>query len=189
MIYDAGEHVKEVFAQFGLAYYLSGVFEAGLVVTLLYLEFLSEQKAEFERKGRKHFDRARFQAELDVFMQRQHAKTLGPLIKRLHDLTGLDDALRDAITSAKTRRNFIAHHFFREHAENFMNRQGRDKMIVELKEAQEIFDTAEKTISDHIVPRMHKSLGIRADVFKERVKDYMESVPRDVPSDDGDPEF
>jgi hypothetical protein len=43
-----------------------------------------------KRHGRKGFDRAKYEAEFDAFMNRQHAQTLGNLIKRTEGLANMD---------------------------------------------------------------------------------------------------
>ena len=69
MTYDSDEPTKEVFAHFGLAFYLSGVFEAALTYALLTLDFLSAQTEEIQRNGKANFDRPKFEAEFDKFWQ------------------------------------------------------------------------------------------------------------------------
>jgi hypothetical protein len=39
-------------------------------------------------------------------------------------------------------------HFFRERAETFMSREGREKMIEELKNAQKLFDAADERLTE-----------------------------------------
>ena len=75
--YDEGEHIKEVFAYFGSAYYMANVFETGLALAVLVLDFLTEVTETAKRQGMKGFDRARYEAEFDAFMKRQHAKSSG----------------------------------------------------------------------------------------------------------------
>lgn len=146
MSYDEGEHVKEVFAHFGLAYYLAGVFEVGLTHALLTLDFLHKQADEIKRVGQCGFDRTKYEAEFDAFYAEQETKTLGKLVKRLHELSDTDDALRDLIAEAKERRDFLAHHFWRERSEEFIRRSGRDNMLAELQEAQQLFQNADRAI-------------------------------------------
>lgn len=175
MSYDEGEHVKEVFAHFGLAYYLSGVFETGLAIALLTLDFLTKQKAELQRVGKKDFNRSKFEAEFDAFLDSQHAKTLGNLIKRIRELTDANDALKALLTTTKGRRDFLAHHFFRERAEDFGRRNGRNRMLAELKEAQELFEAADRQLTAHMHPIL-TGLGMPVDVIEAHIREYIRSV-------------
>jgi hypothetical protein len=45
-LYDEGEHYKEVYAHFGLAYYMAGVFESGLANAILQLDYLTKVAEE-----------------------------------------------------------------------------------------------------------------------------------------------
>ena len=178
MTYDTGEHVKEVFAHFGRAYYLAGVFEIALANALLYLDFLRELKVKIQCGGMKNFDRPSYEAEFDQFMKQQHAKTVGNLIKRVHELTDMDEPLKVYITTAKVRRDFLAHHFFREHAEDFARRGGRDKMLAELYDAQELFESAARKITDYLDP-IGEQVGMPPALVEAYTKEYLESFEDD----------
>lgn len=173
--YDESEHCKAVYAHFGLAYYLSSVLETGVALTLLTAEFLIQQKAEIEPKGRKHFDRNRFEFEYDAFLHRQHAQTLGNLIKRMQQLTNVPDALKAELVRVKECRDFLAHHFFRERAEKFVTRRGRDKMIDELQKAQKLFDAADVAVSKFRKPIQEK-IGLSENVLRTHMERYIRSV-------------
>ena len=172
MSYDHDEHTKEVFAHFGLAYYLSGVFEAAITNALLQLDFLAEQRAEVIRNGPHTFDRTIFEQEFDAFMERHYAKTLGNLIKRVYELADMDNPLKEAIAAAKSRRDFLAHHFFRIHAEDFARRKGRDKMLEELKAAQGTFESVDKQIDAYMKPIMTQ-LGMKPEVIEAYTDRYI----------------
>ncbi len=178
MSYDEGEHVKEVFAHFGLAYYLSGVFEAGITNALLQLDFLTQQKAEFVKKERHQFDRTRFEREFDAFMERHYAKTLGNLVKRVYELADMDEFFKEAIAAAKEQRDFIAHHFFRVHAEDFARQKGRDKMLKDLKEAQATFEAIDHRIEAYMRPVMEK-LGMRPEIVDSYIQRYIKAAHDD----------
>ncbi len=176
--YDASEHTKNVYAHFGLAYYLSGVFETGLALAILKADFLSKEKSEIDKRGNKHFDRVRFEADFDKFLRDQHALTLGTLIKRMQQLTTIPEGLKVQLGRAKERRNFLAHHFFRERAEEFMTRRGRDKMLAELGDDQKLFETVDEAVTEFVKP-FWKSLGIGEKVIQGYVQRYMSSLPKE----------
>jgi hypothetical protein len=102
---DKGEHVKEVYARFGLAVYCVQVLEHGLVNAFLVLKLIP---------SRRHLARSReeWEAEVDAFMDRHFEATMGRMMKNLRDVTRteLENPLHDALR----RRNWLIHDFFRE---------------------------------------------------------------------------
>lgn len=146
MNYNEGEHVREVFAYFGRAYYVAGVLETGLAIALLQINFLARVRDQYLADQGKSFDRAAYEAEFDRFIEDQHAQTLGNLIKRVSALPDLSDDLKARLREAKKRRDFLSHHYFRERAVEFSSRAGRDKMIVELHETGNMFESLDREV-------------------------------------------
>jgi hypothetical protein len=176
--YDEGEHHKEVYAHFGLAYYMANVFETGLALAVLQLDFLTEVMESLKRQGRKGFDSVKYEADFDTFMNRQHAQTLGNLIKRVQGLADMDASLKDLIAEAKERRDFVAHHFFRERSEGFASRRGRDKMIVELQSARDLFSAADRAVTKFMEPRLNR-LGMSNEIIEAHTAKYLHSLASD----------
>lgn len=131
--YDEGEHVKEVFAYFGRAYYAANCLETGLAMAMLYVDFLAKVSEDFRRDSGKAFDRNKYEADFDAFLANQHAQVLGSLIKRVNAARSLSDDLKSKVTLANHRRNFLSHHFWRERAVEFSHGRGRDQLIEELR--------------------------------------------------------
>jgi hypothetical protein len=173
--YDKGEHVKEVFAYFGRAYYIANVFEAGLALAVVQLDFLTEVLETVKRTGLKSFDRTSYENEFDAFINRQHAQTLGNLIKRVQSLADMDMSLKDLIAEAKKRRDFVAHHFFRERSEAFVTRCGRDEMIHELEIAHELFFAADRALAKFMEPHLNR-LGMNNTMIEAHTAKYLESL-------------
>jgi hypothetical protein len=143
------EQVKTVYAHFGLALYLAQVLEHGLANALMWAELLP-------RRAGKPVSRKQWETEFDLFMNQQFEKTLGRLIRGLGKAASVSADLEDILTDALKTRNFLAHHFFRERAESFMSRDGRDKMIEELERAQRLFDFAEVQLTEVAKPLREK---------------------------------
>ena len=154
-----------MYAHFGLAYYMANVFETGLALAVLQLDFLTEVMESLKRQGRKGFDRVKYEADFDAFMNRQHAQTPGNLIKRVQGLADMDASLKDLIAEAKERRDFVAHHFFRERSKGFASRRGRDKMIVELQSARDLFSAADRAATKFMEPRLNQ-LGMSNEIIQ-----------------------
>ena len=154
--YDSGEHIKTTFAHFGRAFYAANVFESGLQIAIMLLEFFAEQEAKFRREGKNNFNRERYEAEFDAFFARQFAQSLGNLIKRAQSLAAMPDDLKARISHVKQRRDFLAHHFFRERAIEFGSRAGRDGMIDELERDHDLFHDADRELHDFLEPHRRR---------------------------------
>jgi hypothetical protein len=154
--YDDGEHIKELFAYFGRAYYMANVFETGLAIAVLNLDFLTETANKIRQNGKTRFDRSAYEAEFDDFMNQQHAKTLGNLIKRLNELIEIGEPMKSLLSESKSKRDFFAHHFFRERSEAFVSRTGRDSMIEELERAHDLFKSADRALQELIEPYLER---------------------------------
>lgn len=156
--YDAGEHVKETFAHFGRAYYMANVFEAGLAIALMQLDFLAEVKRKFIASDKKDFDRKQYETDFDNFMDRQHAQSLGNLLKSAKRFNEIPSDFHAELLELKKQRDFLAHHFFRERSVEFISRRGKDSMISELEAAHEIFIRADRAL-DKIMEPVRRQLG------------------------------
>lgn len=176
--YDEGEHVKEVFAYFGRAYYMSSVFETGLQLAVLHLDFLTEVSRRLQTTGLKNFDRPQYEAEFNAFMAQQEALTLGKLIKRFRALAFPPDSFQLRIDVVKGKRDLLAHHYFRERSVEFAQRRGRDKMIEELDEATNLFKSVDRELTQFMEP-VRARLGIRKDVLEAYEKEFFESIKDD----------
>lgn len=132
------EQTKEVYAHYGLAMYLAQCLEHGIVNALVILRL--PEKEKYTRQ------------DIDEFMDGKFQKTLGTLIKHLKsEITPLPD-LEPLLTEALNRRNFLAHHYFRERAEKFVTRDGRSNMLHEIRSDQQLFENADNVLSKVMVP-------------------------------------
>lgn len=171
MAYDEGEHVKEVFAHFGRAYYEAGVLETGLAIALMEIAFLSRVRDQYLVDRGRSFDRTQYEAEFDRFMESQHAQTLGNLIKRVSALPELSDNLKERLRAAKKRRDFLGHHYFRERAVEFSNRAGRDKMIAELLNDGDMFEAIDRDLYAELAP-IREKLGMGGEKFQKYLAQF-----------------
>jgi hypothetical protein len=175
MMYDEGEHVKEVFAYFGRAIYAASCVETGLVHALLYLDYLSSVEAEIRRTKGKGFDRQKYEANFDAFMEHHFAQTLGNLIKKVNSVANMDKELKDRIATAKKRRDFLVHHYWRERAEEFATRDGRAKMIDELNADGDTFELLDEDVNRAMKPA-RQAVGISDEVLKAYTDKFIERV-------------
>jgi len=115
------DEAKELYAHFGRAFYHSNVLEHGVVNAIYVLDVLkkregAETRDEWEALADKHF--------IGSF-----AKTLGRLKNELTQHRERSLTLASIITDlgkCVKERNFLAHHFWREHATHWFTRKGRE---------------------------------------------------------------
>ncbi|QJR19116.1 hypothetical protein [Pelagibacterium halotolerans] len=179
--YDEGGHVKDTFAYFGRAYFMANAFEAGLAIASMILGFLAEEKAKLASGERKEFDQDQYEKDFDAYMARQHAQTLGNLIKNVSRFPALGNDFLSLLPEVKAKRDFLAHHFFRVRAVPFASRHGRDRMIQELRDMEEIFERADSMLTKLMKPHYleigldeSRSRAIQATLLRE----YAESNER-----------
>lgn len=156
--HDEDEHVKEVYARFGLAVYFAQVLEHGLVNALVILDLIP---------SRRHLARSRDQwgAEVDAFMDRHFQATMGRMMKNLRDMTQVDADLEQLLHDALNKRNWLVHDFFRERATQFMSAEGRGQMLREVAECRDLFQSADKAL-EAIVEPLRKKAGITDELLE-----------------------
>ena len=135
---DEDEHTKETYAHFGLAVYLAQVLEHGLVNALVILKLPERNRLT--------------RTDIDAFMDKRFENTLGRLISDLRQVTSVPEELDTFLSRALRKRNWLCHHYFRVRAVELMTAAGRDAMIAELKEAQELFMQADTLLSETVQP-------------------------------------
>ncbi len=168
----ADEHVKTVYAHYGLAFYLAQSLEHGLANAFVYVDL-------FARKARTVRTSEEWTAEFDSLMGRNFEQTLGRLIRDLREATAVPPELQAKLSQALTRRNWLSHHFFRERAEEFVSARGRDSMIRELEEAQVLFQAAEDLLDQTIKP-MREKHGFTDERLEKLYTDYVSKIEHDL---------
>lgn len=169
-----------MFAHFGAAFYLMNCFEHGLAIALMYVEFLMEQLAKLKKDGKEKFDRTKYEDEFDVFFEIAFSQTTGNLLRRLERQLTISDQLKEDIRRAKQRRDFLAHHFFRDRAEQILTRKGLDTMIGELVCDQDLFRRVDEGLQDATA-----SVRARLGVKDEWLENHFQHVLQQVLSKDG----
>lgn len=136
------EAAKEVYAQFGLAYYLAECLHAQLGITYAYLGFRSPTDATRPRVEEK--------------LQRASRMTMGPLIEVIKEHA---PACRNALDRALTWRNRLAHGFWYDRIPLLYTDQGIPQVLAELEEAKAALGEADRQLSAFCEP-LHARLGI-----------------------------
>ena len=170
--HDEGEHVKEVYARFGLAVYCAQVLEHGLVNALLILALIP---------SRRHRARSRdeWEAAVDAFMNRHFQTTMGRMMKAIRDVTAVPSDVETLLGDALTRRNWLAHDFFRDRAREFMSIPGREQMLREVDECRACFEAADKRL-DEIIRPLRVKAGITDELLAQEYQLMMTGRKDDV---------
>lgn len=155
------EHVKEVYARFGLALYFAQVLEHGLVNALVILNLIPSQR---------HLSRSRDEwgAEVDLFMDRHFQTTMGRMMRSLRDAVQVDADLEQLLHDALNKRNWLVHDFFREWAVEFMSATGRERMLSEVDGCRDLFKSADNRLEATLGP-LRTKVGISDELW---VREY-----------------
>jgi leucyl-tRNA synthetase len=167
--------IKEVFAWFGRAIYMANVVEVELAHTLLQIDFMTKVRDNFVRSKAKNFDRKKYEKDFDNFLKEQFSKTMGDLKKEVAKVSDFDEKLKERISAATTRRNFLAHYYWRERNERLITEDGRKEMIDELSRDVCVFERLAHDILEATKP-VRKKLGIREATLNALVEKRLADV-------------
>jgi hypothetical protein len=163
--------IVEVFARFGRAMYMANVVDDSLVRTLMQVNFMKTKEAFIKAQGN-GYDRAKLSADWDAYEKQQRDKTMGQLGKLVTDSPEFNEALKKRIDEARDRRNFLAHHYWREQAFTMQTTEGREKMIADLISDTDKFENLATDIHDAMKPTRAK-LGIKEQDLNAAVQSRM----------------
>jgi len=168
----ADEHVKNVYAHFGLAMYKAQVLEHGLVNALVVVDL-------FASRVGKPMPRKQWETEFDSFMGKHFKTTLARMVQSLKAATSVPWDLEVLLSAALKERNFLAHSFFRDRATEFMTSGGRENMIAVLQEAQALFETADAKLWEVIRP-IRERYGFTDERLEKYFEEYRSSINSDL---------
>jgi hypothetical protein len=149
---EESEQLKELYAHMGAAMSCAADLEVGLIHALLALDFLSGYAEKIQREGMKNFDRPTYEREFDKFFGDHQRLPMGELIKRFEKFAVSETKLVDQLRDTLKTRNFLTHHFFREHAATIHSRTGRASMIEELRRVQCAMQEVLDGVEDFVEP-------------------------------------
>ena len=75
------------------------------------------------------------------------SKTLGQLLKATRTLISVPENTEELLNLTLSKRNHLAHNFFREHAETILHPKGRRQIIDELHSMIELFINVDELIT------------------------------------------
>lgn len=113
-------------------------------MALLYANLLPQVQLEVATKS--PFTVTEFERRFDIFMDAQFELTMGGLTSRLRNTGRLSVVFDAELAKAKELRNFLAHGYFRERAEQLISKVGRHSMMAELNTAQHLFEQVDEEL-------------------------------------------
>jgi hypothetical protein len=172
--------IRETFAYYGRAVYMSSVVEVALAHVLLFADFMKRVRDGYVATKGEGFDRKQYERDFDAFMDRQFDQTMGNLMRRVEKFGGFDTALKVRIADAKKRRDYLTHHYWRERCIDFATSEGRAKMREELSADAQMFGHLDRDIDAASAP-LRAALGIKDAALEEYYREFVERVERGEP--------
>ena len=154
--------IKETYAHFGLAYYLSECVHKELCHIQAFASFQSASQ----------ITRPRIEEKLSY----AYSLTLGQLKDQLKNQFPQD--LLSKLDFALEQRNFLAHHFWFERAYLMFSTHGLESIIYELVSMTEIFRRLNQELSEFAKPKYEK-LGLTEDIIQQHLKKIEEAKQMD----------
>ena len=142
--FDDSEKAKEIYARFGLCVYTFQVLEHQLMNMLLI-----KAKSEKIDMSSKEYD--------DIFYSYSD-KTMGKLIEKVVQLYDIPDIKRQELWNIHQKRNYYAHHYFKDHSAHFFSEKKQIKMLEEIITTTEetmFFDTFLENLTQPIMDKMN----------------------------------
>ena len=92
------------------------------------------------------------------FLDDVNSKTFGALLRTIMKSINIGEDILAVINEALEKRNYVTHHFFRHHNFAIHSEEGRQRMIDELKDMGQKFDTAQIYL-DGLASGLHQLAG------------------------------
>jgi hypothetical protein len=113
-------------------------------------------------------------SEIDQFIESWHKQTFGRVLKELRRVATLPAALEDELNTLRNLRNFLAHHYFRSRAIEFVSEAGRVRMIKELQSFQAQLQSGDSELHPFFL-RLCQEYGITEETFEASKRSLLES--------------
>jgi hypothetical protein len=158
------DHFKDVYAHAGLALYWCQCFEQTLANILLLQARITKRCVTLE--------------QLDQFEEHVEAQTLGRLLKEVRQQVTFDERAETILPEALNKRNFLAHHFFKERAAVWYATNGPERLVAELESIQTLMREADSHASA-VSSRLGEHLGLTDDILEAAVQELKNEAERD----------
>ena len=155
------EHVKGIFAHYGLAMYQAQCVERALCI------LLASEKAPDLKSITKH--------DYDRVLNALFKHTLGGLIKKMRKDIEITDDFEKNVEKALERRNWLTHNYFWERAGYFMTFEGRNFMLKELREISSFFEVLDDYLVK-ITDEWAKKNGLSAEFIEKQMAELVKNT-------------
>jgi hypothetical protein len=153
------EEIKDVYAHFGLSYYMAEVMHRGLCN--LYVLLQSP-------------DAGNTRLRVEEQMSYTFSTTLGELAPKVEAVFPED--IRPIIREAVERRNFLAHHFWYERVHLMVSSEGCSRMVEELEKDRVLFETVDRH-TDLVTEEQHARVGITTELIDSALAETLAGKP------------
>lgn len=154
------ELIKELFATFGLAYYISENLHRGLSIFYALSSFENMHDMTIPRYEEKL---------VEVF-----SLPLGIVIGKVKPVIPRDLQIR--LDEALEKRNYLAHHFWFESANNMQSASGINAMLLDLNQIREMLDELDSEIYQLATQRLTE-FGVTAEMLEEHKQRLLSGKP------------
>lgn len=161
---DSSYQRRETFAMYGMAVYHAQTLEHGMVNVLSWGEAVESGRPTREL--------------IEANTVENFERTMGRLLKRLRPLIAEDSHLTEQLQQALDTRNYLAHGFFRHHAENVMTVPGRELMMAELYEVTDLFEATDAALQP-VMDTYLATLGITQEQVQEVLQEMLDNLPHE----------
>ena len=170
---DKSEHCKDVYAHFGHTMYRAQCVEQSIIQLIVFFEFFPKHVPEMKSADE-------WAENYDQFDELLSAKTMGQLVKNIVSLGAVDPSIEGKLRAALTKRNWLAHKFYVDHALSFVSEKGRDLMIQELQECGELFNEIEDILNP-VTYSLCEKYGITQEWLKATERELFAKARGDLP--------
>lgn len=160
---DESYQVREVYAHYGLAMYWAQCVEQAIFQNLVFFDL-------YPRFGKTVMSRKEWEETYDNYETKELRKTMGKLIEKLKKEGESTGEIQSLVKACLQKRNWLAHAYFSDRSTDITQVSGREIMIKELEEIQELFRETDYKINEITKPIM-KHYGLTEEKLEEIMKD------------------
>jgi len=164
------EHVREVYAYFGLAMYWAQCLEQSMFQHLLFFD-------HFPRAAASYTTPEKWAEDFDQYERQELGQTMGKLIRRLREAGQPTAEVEQALNEALKQRNWLAHGYFADRALEFTLQEGRDRMIIEPEGLRDKFRACTAQL-DAITQPIAQNLGLTEERLARVEAEMLEAYAR-----------
>ncbi len=150
---------QDVFLSVGVCLFLAQNLEHNIVAIVLFMDFIP--------KGLKDENvKARWEESVEEYEKQVWQLTLGRLIGRLRTVNPPEDEIFERLEKCRERRNWLAHHFFRDRIAKLFSVEGRQETLQIIEVDKKLFEETNKILTERVLSLLEKT-GYKKEVVRE----------------------